>query len=185
LKAITWRETRERSRRDRARLRSLLEQSGQRAPRWLGLYPPYICVWLHRLSHLLHSHGRRWLARLVWQTNLMTVGADISPLSDLGGGLVVLNPVAVVIFAKAGRDLTVMASCGLGALPSREDIGAGPGLPWLGDEVELAPLSGVLGPVRIGNRVRLGPGCIVTKDIPDDTIVSEPAVRAYTSPKPR
>jgi serine acetyltransferase len=40
-----------------------------------------------------------------------------------------------------------------------------------GDSVEMGQLCAVLGPVRIGNNVRIGPGCIVTKDVPDGAVV--------------
>lgn len=182
---ISWAETRSRMASDHARLRRVLREAGREPVGWLALHPSYTAVWLHRVSHFLHRGGHRWLARFVWHLNLLVVGADISPASEIGGGFVMLNPVAVTIFANIGRDFTVMAFCGLGALPSRQDIGAGPGLPILGDDVELAPFAGVLGPVRLGNGVRVGAGCIVTEDLPDGAIVARPVPRILPSLRSR
>ncbi len=173
---ITWRETRERLRQDRERLSRLLDHQAATRPLFLTLYPPYTCCLLHRVSHYWYRRDHRLLARFFWHLNLLLTGADIGPLSDIGGGLVVLHPVAVTISARAGRNLTMAAHTGAGTGTSGRDVGAGPGLPVLGDDVEIAPHAGVLGPVRIGDRVRIGPGCVVMKDVPDDTVLSQAPV---------
>jgi serine O-acetyltransferase len=180
---ISWHETRQRLRRDRERLAASWDAVGERRPALVALHPSYMSVWLHRLAHYLHRRGHRWLARLLWHVELTVLGTDISPAADLGAGLVISHPVGVVLFGKAGRDLTVMAFCGTGALTARDDIGAGPGLPVLGDAVELGPFSGVLGPVRIGDGVRLGPGCIVTVDVPDHAEVVAPVAHVRAVPR--
>lgn len=130
------------------------------------LYPPYLCVFLYRISHYLQRRGNIRLARLIWHANQVLTGADIVPSARFGGGLVISHPVGISLVGVAGKNLTVMAQAGLGGEIGRlQDVGAGPGLPLLGDDVHLAPSSGVLGPVKIGSRVRLAPGCIVTRDV--------------------
>lgn len=166
----TWSQTRQRLRADRARVR----QSCAPEADGIGVYlhPAFVCVLLHRLSHHFHRRGHRWLARLWWHLNTMASGADISAPADLGAGLLIPNPVGVAIAGRAGRNLTVMAGSGLGGeLGRREDVGAGPGLPWLGDDVWIEARSGVMGPVRVGDRVRIRTGLPVASDVPDDTDV--------------
>jgi serine O-acetyltransferase len=125
-----------------------------------------------------HTVGARVLAHV----NMLVTGADISPAADLGAGLVVVTPPGTAIFGKAGRDLTVMPCAGLGGeIGRREDVGGGPGLPVLGDEVVLGPHSGVLGPCRVGDRVRIDGFVLVAhRDVPDDTIVDGPPARFRT-----
>lgn len=106
------------------------------------------------------------MARLVWQLNLFGTGADISPGSDLGAGLIILHPVAVTLYGNAGIDLTIEGWGGLGGGLDLADIGAGPGLPLLGSFVRIARGSMVLGPARIGDSVSIGPGCTVVHDVP-------------------
>jgi acetyltransferase-like isoleucine patch superfamily enzyme len=78
----------------------------------------------------------------------------------------------------AGRNLTVMPCAGLGGeIGRRHDAGAGPGVPFLGDDVVLEPHCGVLGPVRVGNRVRVPAGIGLTRDVPDDAILEGARVR--------
>lgn len=61
--------------------------------------------------------------------------------------------------------------CGIGGGRSDVDRGAGPGLPVLGDDVELGFGAVILGPILVGDRVRVGPRTILTRDVPDDTDV--------------
>ena len=161
---------------DRNRLEEVYRARGLPAndARWS---PSFRCVALFRLSRYLFVNGRRLAARFVWQINMMLTGADISPICDLGDGLVVIHPVATTLAGSAGRRLTVEGHGGLGGGLALDDIGAGPGLPVLGDDVLLARGASVLGPVSIGSRVRIGPGCTVTRDLPDDTEVKEHDIR--------
>lgn len=154
---------------DRARLDRLLRDRGISASAILS--PSFLCVALYRISRYLFVNGRTIASRLVWQVNLFLTGADISPICRLGAGLVVIHPVAATIVGSAGRCLTVEGHGGLGGGLALNDIGAGPGLPLLGDEVHLARGASILGPVRIGDRVRIGPGCTVVRDLPDDAEV--------------
>lgn len=170
-------QTRRRLARDRERLQSLLARRPEGEPRPLWLHPCYQAAWLHRWSHFQFARGNRLRARLLWHLNLLLTGADISPISDLDGGLVLLNPVGTVIVGKAGENLTVYGRGAIGGGRSPDDIGAGPGLPILGTDVSLGFGACVLGPVRIGNRAVIEPGAIVTRDLPDDTVERSPACR--------
>src|SRR4029077_20112239 len=103
---------------------------------------------------------------------------DISPPAELGEGLVIMSPAGTAISGVADRNLTLMPCAGVGGEVGRwEDVGAGPGLPVLGSDVVLEPHCGVLGPIRVGHRVRLCAGVVVTRDVADDTMVEGPALR--------
>ena len=168
---MSWSQTREALRQDRARLAQVLAEVGRPAGA-LVFHPSYWCVLLYRLAHHFDRNGHNWLGRLCWHLNLVLTGADINPPAALGPGLVVLSPAGVAIMGTAGRNLTVMACAGMGGeIGRREDIGAGPGLALLGDDVVLGPHTGVLGPVRVGHRVHLRQGLVVTFDVADDQVV--------------
>lgn len=170
LEPLSWTETRERIRDDRRRFAETV--GAGRAP---FLHPSFVCTVLHRVSHHLFRRDRRILARAVAQLNMVLTGADIAEPSDLGGGLVIVSPAGVSIYGSAGRNLTVMPLAGLGGqLGREEDVGAGPGLPLLGDDVVLEPYCGVLGPVRVGDRVRVCTGVALAQPVPDDSIVESP-----------
>jgi serine O-acetyltransferase len=161
-----------RVRADYRRLIELHVHFRHRKPIAAALHPSFISVFLYRISNHFYRAGHKYIARFWWHVNHQLTGADISEPADFGGGLVIVNPPGMSIMAKSGRNLTLMPLSGLGGeLGRREDVGAGPGLPVLGDDVMLEPFCGVLGPVRVGNRVVIRALTVVTKDVPDDTII--------------
>jgi serine O-acetyltransferase len=175
---LTWRETRSRIRADRQRLLSLWAARGHVSQGGAWSHPSFICVALYRLSNHLVHRGHHLLARLAWQVNVWLTGADISQYSEIGAGFVVLSPAGTAVMGRAGRNFTLMPCAGIGGEVGREeDIGAGPGLPILGDDVVMEPHTGVLGPVRVGNRVRIAAGSVVTRNVPDDGVVTLPSPR--------
>jgi serine O-acetyltransferase len=134
-------------------------------------------VWLHRWSHYCFARGWRIAARVLWHLNLWLTGTDLSPMSRLGEGLVIVHPVAVTVVGNAGARLTIEGLGGMGGGRSLADVGAGPGLPVLGDDVWLARGAMVLGPVRVGSDVYVAPGCTVVRDIEPGTRVTPHDVR--------
>lgn len=128
----------------------------------------FLSVFLYRISRYLYTRRLTLPARLIWQTNLFLTGADLNPISSTGPGLVIIHPPSVTLVGSAGRNLTIEGLGGLGGGMDLRDIGAGPGLPLLGDDVYLQRGAMVLGPVVIGNRVTVAAGCTVTRDIQPD-----------------
>ncbi|MGH9786941.1 MAG: serine O-acetyltransferase [Terriglobia bacterium] len=178
LQRLSWNETLARARADHRRIVSLLATHKAR-PRSRALFhPSFVCAFLYRISNHWFRAGHPHLARFVWHLNFLLTGADVDPRADLGEGLVILSPPGTTIMGTAGRNLTVMPCAGLGGAVGRSvDIGAGPGLPFLGDDVILEPHCGVLGPARVGHRVRVGAGIALSQDVPDDTLVELPKPR--------
>lgn len=174
----SWKATRAMLRQDRVRLVMCLVELGQTGPVWVRFHPSYLCVFLYRVSRYFHVRGRTLSARLVAHMNFFLFGADISPAADLGEGLVVVTPPGTALFGKAGRNLTVMPCSGLGGeIGRREDVGAGAGLPVVGDDVVIGAHGGILGPCRVGDRVEIRPLVVVTQDVEPDMIAEGPRQR--------
>lgn len=156
------------------RLRYLLTRDWQRYKVWAeqsaiggsAIPPAFVCVALFRLSVYFFRKGRLSLARLFWLINVYTTGADISPRSVIGAGLLIPFPAGVAVDCRAGRNLTVMALSGIGTAFNDDDV------PVLGDEVWLDCHSGVYGKATIGSLVRILPGCIVNGNIADGSIMA-------------
>lgn len=70
-----------------------------------------------------------------------------------------------------------MGDGGIGGGFDSNDIGGGPGLPVVGDDVMMAFRSMVLGPVRIGNGTRIGPSAQVMRNVPANSVVAAPLSR--------
>jgi serine O-acetyltransferase len=181
LDPLPWAETTRRMAADTRRLAERLTARGEPRPVLMGLHPSALATRLYRLSHHLWRGGHGRLARLLWHLNLLVTGADVHPHSDIDGGLLIPHPAGASLSGKAGHDLTLGPLAGVGGELGRdEDVGAGPGLPVLGDGVSLGAHAGILGPVRIGAGAALGPGCVVTRDLPDGAVVEPADVRVVS-----
>lgn len=178
LERFSWRRTCQHIAADYARLYTLLGRGQPEPPFLVWIHPSFVCVFLYRLSNHCYRSGHRYIARFWWHLNMLLTGADISEPADIGAGLVVMAPAGTALMGKAGRNLTLMPCAGVGGEMGRlDDVGGGPGVPVLGDDVILEPHSGVLGPIVIGNRVRVCAGMGLTVDTPDDTYVEGATVR--------
>ena len=133
-------------------------------------------IW-YRVSRWLFLRGHRTAARTVHLIAIYLTGAELAPTASIGPGCVLGHAHGTRIGGRIGARLTVFADTGVGGGLGPEDIGGGPGLPWLGDDVSLAAKAMVLGPVRIGDGVRVGPGVILSQDVPAGALVFNPPPR--------
>lgn len=84
--------------------------------------------------------------------------------SKIGGGLNAAHPYATIINAASiGENLYINHLVTIGEKKGKK--------PTIGHNVELHANCSVIGDIIIGNNVVIGAGTVVTKDIPDDTIV--------------
>ena len=179
---LARRETRARLRWDWERIEAYRSQIGLPTPVTRWVVPSWLAVWCYRWARHHHLRGRGLWGRFWAHLGLWLTGADLPAGVDLGPGLLLTAPAAISLCGRAGRNLTVHALSGLGGELGAADVGAGPGMPWLGDDVTLEPHAGVLGAVRIGDRVRIRSGAIVTEDVPADGVVEPSAPRVLRAP---
>lgn len=125
----------------------------------------YAATFLFRLSAAAGAAFAP-LGSLVKQLNHVLTGADVAWSAQIGPGLVLWHPTGVAIGqgVRVGRDCRVQQGVTLGSARRR----TGPeGDPVLGDRVYLGAGSRVLGPVRLGDDVRVGANAVVLIDVPD------------------
>lgn len=84
--------------------------------------------------------------------------------SIIGGGLNAAHPYATIINAASiGENLYINHLVTIGEKKGKK--------PTIGHNVELHANCSVIGGITIGNNVVIGAGTVVTKNVPDDTIV--------------
>lgn len=94
---------------------------------------------------------------------------------DIGPGLRIYHGDGIVIARGAviGRGLTIEHQVTIGNRIGHEGER---GCPTIGDDVFIGAGAKVLGPIRIGNNVRIGANAVVLHDVPDNaTVVGVPA----------
>jgi serine O-acetyltransferase len=143
---------------------------------FVGMTPGIVALTLYRFSHYFYVKRVRFLAWLLWLLNQYITGADITPSTEIGESCYIGHPVGTMISGKLGKNVMMFAAPGIGGGMGRGDVGAGEGLPVIGDNVVIGVRAMILGPIRIGKNVTIGAGALVIKDVKDDvSMVCRPA----------
>ena len=138
------------------------------------LYSGFHAVFWYRLSHFFYRHKLLFLARLVSQLTKWFTGIEIHPGATIGRRLFIDHGTGVVIGETTviGDDCTIYQGVTLGGTGKDK----GKRHPTLGNHVMVGSGAKVLGPIEIGNDVRIAAGAVVLSDIPDhSTAVGVPA----------
>lgn len=128
----------------------------------------------YRASQFLQSVGLGPIAALLNSVVRIKDGCVIGRNADFKGGFVLMHPQGVIINGgvKGGRDVVLESGVVIGAARNGLPVV----VPTLGDDVFVGAGAKILGPVRIGNHVRIGANAVVVKDVPDGaTVVGIPA----------
>ena len=84
--------------------------------------------------------------------------------------------------ARLGRNCVIFhqVTIGSNAIPGSKTVGA----PTLGDNVYVGVGAKIIGKVTVGNNCRIGANCVVTTDVPDNTVVVLPPPRVMVRDHP-
>lgn len=109
------------------------------------------------------------LLKILFSTLCHIHGITLPICAKIGRGLYMPHYGCVVINNKAqiGTDAIIMQCVTIGS----NWCGNHAGVPTIGDRIIICSNSVIVGNVRIGNNVFIGAGTIVTKDIPDNSLV--------------
>lgn len=135
------------------------------------LLPNFLGTVMYRLSHWAHARGWRMLGQLLFMVNLYLTRMEITPKTVIGPGLLVGHANGVTLDGHLGERCTLMGLCNTGGGMGDRDVGAGRGLPRIGNDVTIGYGAMVLGGIHIGDGARIGPGVVVTSDVPAGSLV--------------
>jgi len=132
-------------------------------------YPGLHAIQLHYLSHRLWQADWKWLARILSTFNRWLTGIEIHPGATIGRRFFIDHGMGVVIGETAciGDDCTLYHGVTLGGTTWQK----GKRHPTLGHDVVVGAGAKVLGPIIIGNGVRIGSNAVVLKSVPDGATV--------------
>ncbi len=113
----------------------------------------------------------RFISFILFKINEM-LGCSIPASCDIGPGLYIGHTGCIFIHydVKIGKNLSIGQQVTIGT----KGLGV-KGAPILGDNVYIGVGAKVLGPIKIGNNVRIGANAVIVKDVPDNvTVVGVP-----------
>ncbi|AGA89870.1 serine O-acetyltransferase [Thioflavicoccus mobilis 8321] len=126
-------------------------------------YPGFHAILAHRISHHLWGRGHKWLARVLSNLARLFTGIEIHPAAEIGRRFFIDHGMGVVIGETAviGADCTLYHGVTLGGTSWDK----GKRHPTLGRDVVVGAGAKVLGPIRIGDGVRIGSNAVVIKSV--------------------
>lgn len=146
-------------------------------------YPGLHALWLHRPAHYLWQHRLRFPARLLSHISRFLTTIEIHPGAKIGRRFFIDHGAGVVIgeTAEVGDDVLLYQGVVLGGT----SLNKGKRHPTIGNRVVFGCGSAALGPITIGDEVRVGSGSVVLKSVPPGaTVVGIPGRVAEDRNKP-
>lgn len=136
-------------------------------------YPGLHAIILHRIANKLWKIGIRFPARFIAFINRTITNIDIHPGATIARRFFIDHGAGVVIgeTAEIGNDVTLYHGVTLGGTSWNK----GKRHPTLNDGVMVGAGAKILGPIVLGERVRVGSNSVVVKDVPaESTVVGIP-----------
>ena len=146
----------------------------------LGLiltYPGVKAIFFHKISHFFSLAKFDLIARIISQFSRFLTGIEIHPKAKIGKNLFIDHGMGVVIgeTSEIGNNVTIYHNVTLGGIsPSinsnqQRDIKRHP---TLEDNVVVGSGAKILGPITIGKNSLIGSNSVVTKDVPEKSVMA-------------
>ena len=135
------------------------------------LYPGFHILVFHRLAHFLYKGHLFFFARLISQIARFLTGIEIHPGAKIGRRLFIDHGMGIVIgeTTRIGNDCTIYHNSTLGGTGKDKNKRH----PDIENNVMIGAGSKVLGPIKLGNNVKVGANATVLKDVPQNSTVVE------------
>ena len=140
----------------------------------IALYQGLKAVRSHRKAHWFYKHNMLFLARWISQRNRKKTGIEIHPGAKIGKGLLIDHGMGVVIgeTTEIGDNCTIYQGVTSGGTGKDK----GKRHPTLGNNVLVGAGAKVLGPIKIGDNVKIAANAVVLQEVPpNSTAVGVPA----------
>jgi serine O-acetyltransferase len=123
----------------------------------------------YRFAHWLWKKGVPFVPRALSQLARFFTGIEIHPGATIGSGLFIDHGMGVVIgeTTEIGDNVTLFQGVTLGGTGKQR----GKRHPTLGSHVVVGAGAKVLGPITIGDYVKIGANSVVLQDVPDHSTV--------------
>ncbi len=135
----------------------------------LTCYPGLHALWCYRWAHWFWRHRLRLLGRLVSHFGRFVTGVEIHPGATIGRRFFVDHGMGVVIgeTTEIGDDVLMYQGVVLGGTSLEKKKRH----PTIGNNVVIGAAAILLGPITLGEGVRVGANSVVVKSVPPGATV--------------
>jgi len=132
-------------------------------------YAGFHALLFHRLGHWLLKRRIPFIPRAMSQFARFLTGIEIHPGATIGSGLFIDHGMGVVIgeTSEIGDNVTLFQGVTLGGTGKQR----GKRHPTIGSHVVVGAGAKVLGPITVGDYVKIGANSVVLQDVPDHSTV--------------
>ncbi|MEO1854864.1 serine O-acetyltransferase [Chromohalobacter sp.] len=116
------------------------------------------------LKYVVYPLAKVFLYRLTYK-----FGISVPPGTKIGSGFYIGHFGGIIV--NEGSVIGKNCNISQGVTLGQANRGRNKGCPVLGDNIYIGPGAKIVGAVKIGNNVAIGANCVVTKDIPCDSVV--------------
>lgn len=136
------------------------------------LNPPVLAVVIFRFQHWFATHWMPFVAKLLAITNILLFSVDIGSKAEIAEGLVLAHACGIVIndSVSIGKRC-IFTMHNTIAIGPRDDLRPERDKVVIGDDVFIGIGSRIVGNITIGSNSILGMNCVVTKNIPPNSVV--------------
>lgn len=127
--------------------------------------PPLRAMAWFRLATAMNAAGVRGVPSLIQRRLLRVYGLELTPGTDVGGGLYIAHPVGCVLVAeRIGENVTVVGQATFGTRTDNR-------WPVIDDGVFVGVGARILGGVHVGPQAQVAANAVVLADVPAGTTV--------------
>lgn len=132
-------------------------------------YSGFHALLFHRLAHWMWKKRIPFIPRALSQFARFITGIEIHPGATIGSGLFIDHGMGVVVgeTTEIGDNVTLFQGVTLGGTGKQR----GKRHPTLGSHVVIGAGAKVLGPIKVGDYVKIGANSVVLQDVPDHSTV--------------
>ena len=129
--------------------------------------------WMRTCNYTKSNSLLKYIIYPIARINLymlsIKLGISISPSTEIGSGFNINHIGNIVVNGRSviGKNCTLSHGVTLG----QKNRGKYKGYPVLGNNIYIGPGAKLIGGIKIGNNVAIGANSVVTKDIPDNSVV--------------
>ena len=139
-------------------------------------YPGVKAVLFHQVAHFFCVAKFDLVARIISQFSRFLTGIEIHPKAKIGKNLFIDHGMGVVIgeTSEIGDNVTIYHMVTLGGISPSIDSNDQRNVkrhPTLKNNVVVGSGAQVLGPVIVGENAKIGANAVVTKDVPENSVM--------------